>query len=286
MTTKPVKRICILTPAHYLARMGGAEYQIKLITEGLCRNKKNAIFYLCRRAIPGYSHPDYKVVKIGNNTSNTRGMARYGFFFDTFNVYKALKQIRPDVIYQRIGCAYTGIAAYYAKKNDVKLIWHVSSDKDIKSPLKTFHKKMVGDAIDRLFLRYGIRNADLIIGQTHHQKRLLEMEHDRRCHKVIYNGHPIFQGSIKKKKKPLVLWVGNIRPAKQPDIFIKLAEKIGQHRDVSFEMIGRMNSGSWHDQIMRAMTKTKNLKYVGELSHEEVTNKFRDGHTTSEYQPL
>ncbi len=66
--------------------------------------------------------------------------------------------------------------------------------------------------------------------------------------------------------------------AKQPEIFIRLAEKIGQHRDVSFEMIGRINAGNWHQQINAAMAKTDRLNYVGELSHEEVNQKFCEGH--------
>ena len=74
-----------------------------------------------------FESDDYEVLKI----ADSRGIRRYGYFFDTVSLLRILKKIKPDIIYQRIACGHTGIAAYYARRNDCKMIWHIAHDTDV-----------------------------------------------------------------------------------------------------------------------------------------------------------
>ena len=48
-------------------------------------------------------------------------------FWDSVVLYRALEQLEPDVVMQRVACAYTGVAAFYCARHGASLIWHVSA---------------------------------------------------------------------------------------------------------------------------------------------------------------
>ncbi len=124
---KKKPRICIVIPTHWNAVMGGSQYQAKCLVDELISVNKYEIIYLARNVNTSIDCNGYRILKIKDFLK----MARYCFFFDTPHLLFLLRKLRPDVIYQRVGCAYTGIAAYYAKHNSCKLVWHVALDNDV-----------------------------------------------------------------------------------------------------------------------------------------------------------
>ena len=138
--------------------MGGSEYQIKFLIDYLIEKneKKYDLLYLCRYLPYKINLTGYKIVRI---CKGNLGIRKYGYFFDIFNLYKCLKNLNPDLIYQRVGCSYTGVCAYYAKKFGKKMIWHVSTDKDVEVFKFKFGRNHLFKYIDKKFLRNGIKNA-------------------------------------------------------------------------------------------------------------------------------
>ncbi len=158
-------RLCIVTPAHWKARMAGAEYQVKCLLEYLATLDRYDIHYIAH-SVPDVVHVDgYTVHRVGHG----HGMPRIGYVADAPSLFGALRRLRPDVVYQRVGCAYTGIATFYARRTGCGLVWHASSDADLQSSLKVRNRNFIRQWLDRALLRYGIRNADRIVAQTEQQ---------------------------------------------------------------------------------------------------------------------
>lgn len=276
------KKICFLTPVHFLVGKGGAEYQIRLVMDTIGNTDRYDIHFLCRR-VPNYMTKNHQVRKIG--TENILGSN--GTFLDAPRIYRALKQISPQIIYQNVGCADTGIAALYAKRHGARLIWHIASDIDVAPELEVNIKKRFVGTIDRLFLNYGIRNAHIIAGQTKHQSTILEKRFGRKCDAFIPIGHPFPECEPRKNEKITVLWLAHMKLLKQPEIFVNLARKFGKVTNVAFVMMGHPAKGEWFTLLMRKINALPNLTYLGRVPQEEVNRRLSDGHilvNTSRYE--
>ena len=281
-----LKKICFLLPSHFSANTGGAEYQVRFVVDALCDKGKGRydVYYLCRRVAPDFVPRGYSIREVGTSIK----LRKFGFFFDAFGLYKALKEIAPQIIYQNVGCAYTGIAALYAKQSAVKLIWHIASDNDVSPTSKDNIKRRMTRFLDRLLLNYGIRNADIIAGQTRYQSDLLEKRFGRKCDVLIPIGHPFPPRENMKFGRVTVLWVANLKPLKQPEIFVRLAREVGNANNVSFVMMGRpAGSAKWFNRLMEQIQDVPNLQYLGEVTQDEVNRCLSEGHilvNTSRYE--
>ena len=121
------KRLSFVIPAHWTGVMGGSEYQALLLIQALNLSQRYDIYYLARYVDQTFRVESHQVIKIADETR----VRRYGLFFDAPRLLGVLKRIKPDIIYQRVGCAYTGVAAYYARRHHCKLIWHISNDTSV-----------------------------------------------------------------------------------------------------------------------------------------------------------
>jgi glycosyltransferase involved in cell wall biosynthesis len=271
-------------PVHYLAaRGGGAEYQVQLLLEHIYQKKKNyEIHFLCRRT-PEQPVKNQFIWKIGSE----EGLSKYWTFIDFKRIYRTLRKIKPDLIYQNVGCAHTGIAAWYAMYNNSKLIWHIASDFDLKPDLADSYKSRIISSIDRIFLNYGIKKSHLIAGQTMYQSKLLKQKFARVCDAFVPIGHPLPEEVAEKGEKVRVLWVASLKPLKQPEIFTKLAILLSNRPNVEFVMMGHPSTGKWFSGILEKIKSVSNLRYVGLLSQDEVNKQLSEGHilvNTSRYE--
>jgi glycosyltransferase involved in cell wall biosynthesis len=272
---KNFKRICFLLPTHFSSAMGGAEYQVMFVLDSLCKRSSYDIHYLCRHTAADFVPKGYKIRKIGSS----KVIGRFGLLFDTFSLYKALKEIGPEIIYQNVGCAYTGIAAMYTKKFGAKLIFHIASDNNVVPFPRYNYKRRLTTSLERPFINYGIRKADIIVGQTKHQSELLEKKFRRKCDFIIPIGHPFPENIIKKSDRVTVLWLANLKPMKQPEVFIRLAKEVGKTNDLSFVMMGRPDGPEkWLKRLMEQIRTVSNLRYVGEVSQNEANQRLSEGH--------
>ncbi len=254
--------------------MGGAQYQAKCIIEQLVRNNEFRVFYMARIVDKSLNPKDYRIVQISEN----KGIRKYGYLFDVFPLIKVLREIKPDVIYQRGLKAYTGILARFAQRNDCQFIFHIAHDYDV-TPQKSLSLHWLFRAIEKSIGEYGLRRAKYVIAQTQQQCRYLKENYNREDGIIIPNFHPDPQEDIDKPKSPIrVVWVANFKFMKQPEQFVRLAKELKDYSDVEFIMIGRQGSKKYYADLHADILKLKNLKYLGELSIDDVNKVFAKSH--------
>lgn len=260
-------RLCIVNPFQH---GGGAEYQISCLIEVLSSTGRFDISYLAHHTEPRIQPEHYNLVKIGRDER----IPRFGYSVDMFELYGALIKIKPDVIYQRVACAYTGICAHYARRHNVRMVWHVAHESDVMRDSAVYGRNPVRRFLEKSSVEYGIRHASHIVTQTHDQAALLLANYGRRAVAVIPNFHPEPMEAIDKSDTPIVAWVANLKPWKRPDAFVRLANALEDLSNVRFVMVGADHGGSgnveWHTDLMRSMKKAPNLEYVGQLQQSEV----------------
>ncbi len=265
------KKICIVMPVHWKAFMGGAQYQVKLLLDELLRRDVADIYYLTRRVADDYSPADYRIIKISENS----GWRRYGYFFDYFRVARILRKIRPDVIYQRIGCAYTGMVGLYGQRRDCHTIWHVAADYEVERGHFGLQLKNIPRIVDKKMLELGVRTVKTVVTQTRHQSDVMHKHYGRAADLVIPNFHPFPQTQSNKAERVAVVWIANIKGVKRPELFVDLAQALVGEA-CQFYMIGYRGDEKYFGQLHQTIAATPNLTYLGQLSQDEV-NQFLDG---------
>jgi len=266
--------------------MGGAEYQLKCLLDKIGPADGFTIYYLTRKYDPALRPESYKIVSIAKH----KGIRRYGTFFDVFNLLKLLNKIKPDIIYQRVGCAYTGIAGYYAKQNNCKMVWHIASDSDVAFFQNRKSLSSGFRYIDKKILEYGIKSSCYIIAQTTQQAELLKNRYGRTPTTIIRNFHPLPQERIKKTNPIKIVWVANFKRLKQPEYFIRLSNDLTHVGEkVECIMIGAPASSDfeWQCSLQNEINKIAHLMYLGVLPQQDVNAILAKAHifvNTSTYE--
>jgi glycosyltransferase involved in cell wall biosynthesis len=269
------RRLCIVNPFQH---GGGAEYQIACLVDSLAPLQRYEISYLAHNTDSSLAHEHYRLVQIGRNGR----IPRLGYLMDALPLYRALRAIRPHVIYQRVAGGYTGICAHYARCNRVPMVWHISSDSDVSRDSGFYGRNPLRRLMDRYSIDYGIRHATAIVAQTEDQRQQLLDNHWRAATQVIPNFHPLPQEPLDKSGPLTVLWVANIKPLKRPEVFVRLAAALADLAEVRFVMIGSPASGSgdreWGARLMQSIDALPNLSFLGRLSQSEVNGWLARSH--------
>lgn len=276
-TDRSKKRLCIILPTHWLKQMGGAQYQIKCLVDLWAPKGYFDIILLCRNSVERKVENGYRLITFKAKD----GLSRYGRVFDIWHLYNALKQVDPDIIYQKIGTAYAGAAALYAKRFKKIFTLHLASDNDLIPMQPALKFKRWIPYIDKKILHYGIRNADCIIAQTHFQQSLLKKYFNIDNSYVVPNFQPVPEAPAPKEKPIKVLWVANFKRLKQPELFIKLAREFETiDSSIKFFMVGAPASWDhkWQKRISNVIKKVRNITYLGVQPLNKVNDLFRESH--------
>jgi glycosyltransferase involved in cell wall biosynthesis len=249
--------------------MGGAELQAHYLEkEALLQSWASHYCFvsngrMCEKHSGTILHPIPQ-----KNTWSKLGNIKYPYAGD---LLRALKEISPDVIYQRGGFAFTGIAALYAQKNNCRFVFHIAGDRDVQKLSMPWQKPYMIPELK--LMRYGIIKADLIIAQTRSQAEELMRNYDRKA-VLIPNGHPVPSDSAKSSDKISILWIANWKTIKQPEVFVRLAEEIGRREDVRFVMIGRKDR---YEKLVEKAIQN-NIEVKGEIVNDEVNQLLAASH--------
>lgn len=277
-------KVCVLLPVHWSGGIGGAEYQARLLVEHWSAHYDVDIVYLTTRTNPSYSPHGYRIVQF----STDDGIRRYGTFFDAVRLHRALRAVEPDVIYQQVGCAHTGIAAFYARRAGCKLFWRVSSDRSLEPPGSSWWRRP-HHRIERRFLEYGIAHATGIIVQNTRQQHLLRERYGRDSVLVkSFHPAPSEQSATGARGVRTILWVGNLKRLKNPAAFLRLAHSFETRADVEFVMIGAPGDDPrWTDALIASIAAHRNVRYLGALPQADVNERLSRAYAlvnTSDYE--
>jgi len=278
-------RIAIVTEHHWEDAGGGAEYRVCLIAQSLAM-LGHLVYYVCTSPnAREWSSEQVHVIPLKARVFSRRFGRNY--FLYRASLLRALDRIQPDVIYQSVACAFTGIAASYAKKNGCPMVWHVASERDICLEPSVPLRALLFDYIDRRWTEYGIRSSDMIIGQARYQDQLLYDRYGRRCDLIVGTPQPAPEGPIVKTGPVTVLWVANLKPLKQPEIFLRLVRDLDACRGLRFVMIGRPAYRSYQRRLEREMLGLRGFTYMGEQPLDRVNQILSRSHilvNTSVYE--
>lgn len=249
---------------------GGAEYQAYLLAKSLDRERYDVFFISVgidnsgRKEIDGFPVYFIKPPRLPH------------FFGKTFSllycqIKKILESEKPDVVYQRGAYSATGIVAYLSNILNYRFVWACASSADlnIRIPFGIFN------SIEAIVAKYGIKKANKILVQSYDQMKILNDKFGLGS-EILKNAHPPIAEPmlIQEKDSIVILFVGNIKKVKQPEVFIRLAQRFLNRNDVSFVMIGRSGNDKYGLGFKDLLAETKNIKWLGELSQHEVNKEI------------
>lgn len=262
-------KLAVVLGGHWAAQMGGAQYQAKCLMDALHCAGGFDVSYLARIVPERKEWDGYRIVQFG---AHHPGRA-IGTLRQLPSLLFALSRVRPDVVYQRCLMPYTAVCALYCMLTGARFVFHVASDDDVRRVRGwTFSLSgMVKQAIRR-FSEFGLRRADAVVVQTNDQAVALSAEHGFAPALVSRNFHPSPQvvSRVGSRSRLRVLWVANFKQVKNPELFVDLVEECKTSASIEFVMIGRPGDKKRYEDLHARISKLPNLRYVGELSVEEV----------------
>jgi glycosyltransferase involved in cell wall biosynthesis len=268
-------RICIVNPQEH---EGGAEYQISLLIDALAAGNRYEIHYLAHFVDGRDRSRNYRVSRVGNGGP----VPRLGYIMDGLSLYRKLCEIEPCLIYQRVACGYTGICALYSRRRRVPLLWHVAHDTDVTPGYLDRSRNFVRLGLEKWLVEYGLQRATRIVVQTRHQAELLRKNYGRTADAVIRNFQPLAPEKIDKSGPLTVVWIANLKPWKQPEVFVRLAKSFGARDDTRFIMVGAPaaapGKSGWQDSLTSSIQAVANLQYVGQKTLAEVNELLARAH--------
>jgi glycosyltransferase involved in cell wall biosynthesis len=285
--TSTPPRLCIVTPAHSSTSAGGSEFQIDCLLETLIPQRRFEIYYLTGFVSDTSANESYRIVRIGGGVR----APRFGYLAHAAPLYRALSNVQPSVIYQRVAGGYSGICAHYARRHGARLVWHIAHDSDVTPDASLEGRNPLRRYLEKRSVEYAIRHADCIVAQTADQALLLEKNYGRRADAVIPNFQPEPRESIDKSGPLTVLWIASLKPWKCPEAFVSLAAELRDLADVRFVMVGPWAAGSgerkWMESLTSLMQSTPNVEYLGPRTQDEVNELLARAHVfvnTSRYE--
>ena len=182
-------------------------------------------------------------------------------------VVRAMRQVGADVYYQSPAGAWSGVAVWYAKQAGKRSIVRIAGDNDCRRGQQPMRHRR-----DRWLFDYALRNASLVAAQTEKQRQLLV--HNYGVHSELLDIAVDAANPTAARSKDIdVLWVGNLRRVKRPDIVLELARRLPS---VRFAIVGgSVPSGKAYFERIADEAKTlPNVVMTGAVPYDSVGDWF------------
>lgn len=178
------------------------------------------------------------------------------------SIWQAMQRADADIYYQRASGALSAFMVAFAKIHRRLSVYAAASDRDFfaKSPLPLWR--------DRALFHWGLRHADLIVAQSERQREICSQNFGRDS--VVVGSCYEHDGGRPGAYDGVILWVGNILPVKQPEIFVELARKLPNYQ---FKMIGGL-SEALVAPLRSLASGLTNIEFLGFVPFAEVESHF------------
>ncbi len=242
-------------------RIGGSEVQAKMIAKKLIDQGMD-IFFLCnenRRAEGGHNS-EFRIHRVKERYKGLRVLQ----YLNRKNITRILDEERPDVLIHRGRIDFADITYDYAKKMGIPIITSITSKRYTIKPRFRPTLSLPIKVLDHFLMLKSYRISDIIISQTTEEKLSLKKELGFESI-IIPNCHSVPAGPFRKDHPPLVVWVANIKPLKQVELFIELAE-VKKSTNMRFAIIGNFEDEDHKQTIMEKIKCIKNIEYLGGMT--------------------
>jgi glycosyltransferase involved in cell wall biosynthesis len=264
-------RITIILPGWITKNFGGAEWQSYLLSEKFLEHGWK-VQVLTARSLDeiniNYRNPKveyyyYPFLKI----KSIRFLAALYYMF----------KVKADYYYTRTDDKiFRSAAILVSRYRKSKVIYAIAGDDELEYS-KFDYQKYKGKLLywfkflDYKLVNYIVKNkehkADLVVCQTNYQQKKL-FENKQINSVVIPNSFlPFTKNLDTKEKENIVLWVGNMRPVKRPEVFLEIAS-LSKHINYKFVMIGGNTS------YLEKFTIPDNVMVLGQLDRLKTSELF------------
>lgn len=273
------KPVIAFVVSYFPIAPGGAELQSYLIAKSL-RNELDIHFISMsnRHEKSGKIEQDGFTIWFIPKRPIARRLFCHDEFLNYYKIKKIFNQIKPVYVYQRCIGYNTWICGNLKKRLNYRFILHVANDNDLSPALSTGIRYIVFK-IEKILSRKGASLADKIFVQNKFQaKSCIDFLH-RNDYEIVYNFSHVLDYPIIKNTKPLhVIWVANIKPIKNPSLYLDIVKYFSNNPNVDFTMAGIPGSNEIMEEIYQIEKNTKNFKYVGYISNDDVNNSLERSH--------
>lgn len=264
------KKIVILHPVIWLQSQGGAEQQIRYLINYLITQKYD-VHYIFENQNDEFNHNvNFKVHPLTKIKINKRFGNRW--FLYKKEIFKLLNEIKPDFIYTRFYSSWVGFASKYSLTNNCKHLLAIASDNDLTENKIKITK--IFDFIERKHVYFALKNSKYIFTQNNFQQQQLGLKFNRIGHLLSQSTEPCDEEIIKNLNLT-ILWIGNLKKIKQPEIFFDIIKQFDSTLNINFKIIGRIGE---YKSLIENCDKINNFQYLGELTNEEVNYQLSQSH--------
>ena len=182
-------------------------------------------------------------------------------------IWRAMREVDADVYYQRTADMLTGIVAEFCRRNGKRSIYGAASDVDFLPG-----RQKIRYLRDRRIYEHGLRQVDRVIAQNDEQQRHCRAHYGREA-TVIASCYELPDGT-RAKGGDTVLWVGNMRDVKRPELFLDIARLLPHRRFVMVGGGGSNGHAALYESIRAAALRLPNVEFLGFQPLERVERLF------------
>jgi glycosyltransferase involved in cell wall biosynthesis len=262
--------IAFISKSHVINSIGGAEMQADILARALAEKGWDVV-YITNAISNSQYYNKYKLIPAPSVKTSFK---------------ECLSQINADIYYQRGRKDLTSWVGELCKETKKKFVFSIANDNDCKKYKYVFRDPESPSEIIKQGLYFlknlklnheslqGIYQADLVLAQTHYQKRMLKEKLGIES-EVFYNIHdiPLRNRKVKNNKIPVILWLANVKDRKQPEIFLKLAEEM-KNVKCRFLMAGELKSMKYRKLINKTSKNNSNFEYIGPVAMQKSNSLF------------
>jgi len=255
-------KICFFVPFYPLIK-GGAEYQSKIIATALKEQQYEIVYISSGHEKEQCIVVDgFKIYQLNVSSGIVEKASLYKNFMK--KVCDIISKEAPNIIYQRILNTFTYRLAKFSKKNNIPFVLHIADNYSLE-----FDKGRLGILKKKLFKAL-LKNGPIIICQTAYQRNKIT-EFDYAVADVIPNMHPLLTETVPKKDRKKIIWIGNARPVKQLEVYLKLAKSF-ETSQLKFHIIGRIPENAYGISLQETIATGKNIVYHGGQDNDYVNS--------------
>jgi glycosyltransferase involved in cell wall biosynthesis len=266
----------------HIAQVGGAEVQQAVLARLFAANG-----YRVSMICLDYGQADKTVIDgitVHRTFRPDAGLPGLRFLHPRLTgVWRALTNVDADIYYCRAAGMLLGVVTEFCRRHGKRSVYAAASDMD-------FIPGAGGEiryARDRWLFRRGLAQVDRIVTQNEVQRESCLARHGRES-VVIPSCYQPPNGARANAGADCVLWVGNIRSGKRPQMLLELAARLPHRR---FVMVGGPGRGdaALYERIRREAAACPNLECTGFLTLAQVERRFDAARVfvnTSEFEGL
>ena len=186
------------------------------------------------------------------------------------SLFAAMDRADADVYYHNCAEHYTGLVAWWCRKNRRKFVYSVAHDYGC-SP----RNPMLSRPHERFLYRYGLKAADRIIVQTESQRKM--MREGFGLDSVVLpmpcrgpEGHEGEHGVLRNAEP--VIWVGRAAPIKRMEWLFRIAELCPQTR---FQVAAGNANTSYSTTLCEATKAFPNVEWLGSVPRDRMAGLYQ-----------